>query len=111
MASIHNFYAVGIRVQRSLRTDYLKSHHHRLLWNVDDIEIPKRLEVKAVSEIGIIFHKFSVRNSSAYVGQTGPQFATRMKEHQSAVRRQDENYLLALHCLTTGHALIGPGPQ
>ncbi len=41
---------------------------------------------------------------SAYVGQTGRQFATRMKEHQSAVRRQDENSLLALHCLTTGHA-------
>ncbi len=41
---------------------------------------------------------------SAYVGQTGRQFTTRMKENQSAVRRQDENSLLALHCLTTGHA-------
>ncbi len=41
---------------------------------------------------------------SAYVGQTGRQLATRMKEHQSAVRRQDENSLLALHCLTIGHA-------
>ncbi len=41
---------------------------------------------------------------SAYVGQTGRQFATRMKEHQSVVRRQDENSLLVLHCLTTGHA-------
>ncbi len=41
---------------------------------------------------------------SAYVGQTGIQFATRMKEHQSTVRRQDENSLLALHSLTTGHA-------
>ncbi len=40
---------------------------------------------------------------SAYVGQTGRQFATPMKEHQSAVRRQDENSLLALRCLTTGH--------
>ncbi len=41
---------------------------------------------------------------SAYVGQTGRQFATCMKEHQSAVRRQDENSPLALHSLTTGHA-------
>ncbi len=41
---------------------------------------------------------------SAYVGQTGRQFATRMKERQSAVGRQDKNSLLALHCLTTGHA-------
>ncbi len=41
---------------------------------------------------------------SAYVGQTGRQFTTRMKEHQSAVRRQDKNSLLALHYLTTGHA-------
>ncbi len=37
---------------------------------------------------------------SAYVGQTGRQFAT----HQSAVRRKDENSLLALHRLTTVHA-------
>ncbi len=40
----------------------------------------------------------------AYVGQTAHQFATRVKEHQSAVRRQNETSLLALHCLTTGHA-------
>ncbi len=41
---------------------------------------------------------------SSYVGQTGRQFGTRMKEHKGAVRRQDENSLLALHCLTSGHA-------
>ncbi len=40
---------------------------------------------------------------SAYAGQTGSQFATRMKEHQSVVRRQSENPKLAPHCLTTGH--------
>ncbi len=28
----------------------------------------------------------------------------RVKEHKGAVRRQDENSLLALHCLTTDHA-------
>ncbi len=33
---------------------------------------------------------------NAYVGQTGRQFATCMKEHKSAVRRQDENSLMAL---------------
>ncbi len=42
---------------------------------------------------------------NAYVGQTGREFATRMKENQNAVRRQDENSLPTLHCLTTGHAL------
>ncbi len=41
---------------------------------------------------------------SAYVGQTGRQFATRTKEHQCAVWRQDENSFLALHCLTSDHA-------
>ncbi len=40
---------------------------------------------------------------SVYVDQTGRQFAARMKERQSAVRRLDENSLLALHCFTTGH--------
>ncbi len=33
-----------------------------------------------------------------------PELSTRVKEHKGAVRRQDENSLLALHCLTTGHA-------
>ncbi len=41
---------------------------------------------------------------NAYVSQTGRQLSTRVKEHKGAVRRQDEDYLLALHCLTTGHA-------
>ncbi len=41
---------------------------------------------------------------TAYVGQTRRQLSTRVKEHKGAVRRQDENFLLALHCLTTGHA-------
>ncbi len=41
---------------------------------------------------------------SAYVGQGGRHLATRIKEHQSVVRQQDENSLLALHCLTIGHA-------
>ncbi len=41
---------------------------------------------------------------SAYVGQTDRQFATCMKQHQTAVRRQDGNSLLALHCLTICHA-------
>ncbi len=27
-----------------------------------------------------------------------------MKSHKGAVRRQDENSLLNLHCVTTGHA-------
>ncbi len=40
---------------------------------------------------------------SAYVAHTDRQFATRMREHQSAFRRQDENSLLALHCLTTAY--------
>ncbi len=40
----------------------------------------------------------------AFVGQTGRQFAKRMKEHRIAVRGQDGNSLLALHCLTTRHA-------
>ncbi len=41
---------------------------------------------------------------SSCVDQTGRQFGTRMKKHKGAVRRQDENSLLALRCLTTGHA-------
>ncbi len=41
---------------------------------------------------------------SSYVGQCGRQFGTHMKEHKGAARRQDENSLLALHCLTTSHA-------
>ncbi len=32
------------------------------------------------------------------------QFDTRMKGNKGAVRRQDENSLLALHCLTNNHA-------
>ncbi len=43
--------------------------------------------------------------SSSYVGQTCRQFGTRMKEHKGTIRRQDENSLLALQCLTTGHAV------
>ncbi len=43
-------------------------------------------------------------NFWGYVGKTGHQFAQHMKEHQNAVRRQDENSPLALHCLTTVHA-------
>ncbi len=42
--------------------------------------------------------------SSACVGQIGRLLVTRMKEHQRVVRQQDKNSLLALHCLTTGHA-------
>ncbi len=38
------------------------------------------------------------------MGQTCRQLSTRVKEPEGAVRRQDENSLLALHCLTTGHA-------
>ncbi len=44
------------------------------------------------------------QNCWTYVGKTGRQFATRMKEHSSLVRPQDDNSLLVLHCLTTGHA-------
>ncbi len=40
---------------------------------------------------------------NAYVGQTGRQFSTRVKDHKAAVRRHDEHSLLALHCLPTGH--------
>ncbi len=36
--------------------------------------------------------------------QIGRHFSTRVKDHKGAVRRQVENLLLALHCLTTGHA-------
>ncbi len=32
------------------------------------------------------------------------ELSTRDKEHNGAVRRQDENSLLALYCLTTSHA-------
>ncbi len=35
---------------------------------------------------------------NAYVDQTGRQLSARVKAHKGAVRRQDENYLLALHC-------------
>ncbi len=41
---------------------------------------------------------------NAYVGQTGRQLSTRVKEYKGAVRRQDENFLLALHGLMTGYA-------
>ncbi len=40
---------------------------------------------------------------STYAGHIGRQFATRMREHQSAVKKQDENSLFVLHCLTTSH--------
>ncbi len=36
--------------------------------------------------------------------QTGRQHSTRVKEHKGAVGRQDEISILALYCLTTGHA-------
>ncbi len=41
---------------------------------------------------------------SSYLGQTSHLFGTRMKKHKGVVSRQDENSLLTLHCLTTGHA-------
>ncbi len=41
---------------------------------------------------------------NAYVDPTGRQLSTRVKEHKGAVRRQDENSLLALHYLMTSHA-------
>ncbi len=39
---------------------------------------------------------------NAYVGQTGRQPCTGVKEHKGTVRRQDKNFRLALHCLMTG---------
>ncbi len=48
---------------------------------------------------------------SACAGQTGCHFATRTKKHQSAVRRQGENLLLALHGYTTGMSLSEPVPR
>ncbi len=39
---------------------------------------------------------------------TNRQFSTRMKEHQSAVRWQDKNLPLTLHCHTTGHMFDWP---
>ncbi len=41
---------------------------------------------------------------SSYVDQAGRQFAKPIKVYKGVVRRQDENPLLALHCLTAGHA-------
>ncbi len=53
----------------------------------------------------LVVHKIPCSEcASSYVGQTGRRFGTRTKEHKGTVRRQDENSLLALHCLTTGHA-------
>ncbi len=56
--------------------------------------IPKRLED--------VYNSPYSEYPSTYVGQPARQFTTCMKEHQSDVRRQDENSLLALHCLTIG---------
>ncbi len=52
----------------------------------------------------VVYHFPCSDCPNAYVGQTYRQLSTRAKEHKSAVRLQDENSLLALHCLTTGHA-------
>ncbi len=41
---------------------------------------------------------------NANVGQIGRQLSVRAKEHKGAVRRQDEDSLLTLQCLTTGCA-------
>ncbi len=47
--------------------------------------------------------------SDAYIGRTGRTLFTRLKEHIGTIRQQDENSLLALHCLTTGHAFDWDG--
>ncbi len=47
----------------------------------------------------VVYHIPCSDCPNAYVGQTG-----RVKEHKGAVRRQDENSLLALNCLMTGNA-------
>ncbi len=43
--------------------------------------------------------------------QTGRRLSTHVKEHKRAVRRQDENSLHALRCLTTGHAFDWDRPS
>ncbi len=52
----------------------------------------------------VVYHIPCSDCPNVYVGQTGRQLYTRVKEHKDAVRRQDENSLLVLHCLTTCHA-------
>ncbi len=52
----------------------------------------------------VVYHIPCSDCPNAYVGQTCRQLSTRVKEHEGAVRRQDENSLLALYCLTMGHA-------
>ncbi len=46
----------------------------------------------------VVYHVPCADCPNAYVGQTGRQLSTRVKEPNGAVRRQDKNSLLALHC-------------
>ncbi len=50
------------------------------------------------------YQVFYSGDPNAYVGQTGRQRLARAKEHNGAVRRQDEISLRALHDLASGHA-------
>ncbi len=52
----------------------------------------------------VVYHIPCSNCPNAYMGQTGRQLSTHVKEHKGVVRRQDKHSLLALHCLTTGHA-------
>ncbi len=57
----------------------------------------------APEQRNVVYHIPCSDCNNAYVGQTVRQLSTRVKEHKGVVRRQDEIYLLALHCLTTAH--------
>ncbi len=51
----------------------------------------------------VVYHIPCTDCPSADGSQTGRKLSTRVKERKGAVKRRDENALLALHCLTTGH--------
>ncbi len=51
----------------------------------------------------VVYHIPCPDYPNAHVGQTGQKLSTHVKEHKGEVRRQDENFLLTLNCLTTGH--------
>ncbi len=96
--------------QKRIRTDYptpspLQFFHSSLLTkSLRGTLVNVKDPLPTPEQRIVVYHIPCSDCPNAYVGQTGRQFSTRVKEHKDAVRRQDKNSLLGLHCLTTARA-------
>ena len=61
--------------------------------------------VPEMEKSGVVYSIPCQQCDQAYVGETGKQLCTRLKEHRLALRRADPKSQLWNHCATTGHEI------